>query len=268
MINMILSLFSRVRRGHLALPGVIATGLLVSSCVQMPDRGNAAGDWNEYSAKFVCGTVLPTTSEGGLLNSGRYFTTVNVHNPELERDVVIWYKVVRAAGANERPLPEPSGFERVVLPADRAFVVDCMTIRERLGATALPALNEGWVVLVSSDEVDVAPVYTAGGLQTLYPVQTIDVERVKRRAIPKPSDEVLERGAIGRVGGCGGGLGCCCNIANASTGQNWPGCAAGFECRGWVDPSVQGRVATCTPATSSPAVFAQLHPSQPPFCGN
>ena len=221
--------------------------------------------WNEYAAKFACGTIPPSTSDQLLLNVGRYFTTVNVHNPSVEKDADLWYK----ATASRKPpeLQVPSGFKKVVLKPDYGLQIDCSEIRD-LVATTSPEFIEGWVVIMTPAHLDVAPIYTAGSTATIYPVQSIDVEIVNPMKIKAPWDllgiEPLPRAQ------CPGGLGCCCNIQNRSTGQSWPACDAGFECRGWVPGPTppSGPLATCTPIGRSPTFHAQLHSSQPPFCGN
>ena len=220
-------------------------------------------NWYEYSAKFVCGTVEATSSERGPLNAGRYFTTVNVHNPSLERKVDIWYKAV----ASYRPpeLRPPTAFRRVALEPDVSAQIDCELIRAMLKLPG-PAFVEGWVVLVTRVELDVAPVYTAGSTATVYPVQSIDVERVKPVRILSPGP-IIEGEAKQTAARCSGGEGCCCNIYGRAAGRYFGPCDPGLQCRGWVGTEA-GRVATCTPAAVAPSAFAQLFSTEPPFCGN
>lgn len=219
--------------------------------------------WFEYSAKFVCGTVETAAADRGPLNVGRYFTTVNVHNPSLERKADLWYKAV----ASFRPpeLKAPTGFRRVSLEPDFSAQIDCELIRDMLKMPG-PGFVEGWVVLLTRVELDVAPVYTAGSTATVYPVQTIDVERVKPVRLLSPGP-LIENEARQTGARCPGGEGCCCNIYNRTTSRYFGGCDPGLQCRGWVGAGA-GRVATCTPAAAAPSVFAQLYSTEPPFCGN
>ena len=254
--------------GYLHLgAALLFVALVLSACAPRtsPIVPNPEPDWNEYAAKFVCGTVQPTTSDRALLNVGRYFTSVNLHNPDLTDDAELWFKAVVSA---EPPVTNrPSGFRRQILPADTAVVIDCAEIRRLVGALGQANLIEGWVVVVSPDDLDVSPVYTAGRDATTYPVQSIDVEAIAPRSIFAPPLEVL--GEQPRASSrCPGGEGCCCNIQNRSTGQLWPSCSPGFECRGWNVNPPSGPVATCTPAGRNPSFFSQLESSQPPFCGN
>lgn len=260
------NIFKQSRLLKLAAAFLFA-GLILNACAprSQPVVAEPKPDWNEYAAKFVCGTQGPTTSDRALLNVGRYFTSVNLHNPELEKDAKLWFKAVVSA---EPPVTNPpSGFRRQNLPADTAIVIDCAEIRRLVGALGQSQLIEGWVVVVSPDELDVSPVYTAGADATTYPVQSIDVETVGPRLIFAPALALLGE-EPGEVSRCPGGEGCCCNILNRSTGQLWPGCSPGFECKRWDINPPSGPVATCTPTGRSPAFHSQLHSSQPPFCGN
>jgi hypothetical protein len=241
--------------------------LLAACAVVAPEQPRIAASvpsWNEYAAKFVCGTVPDSTSDGLTLNVGRYFTSVNIHNPSLERDAQLWYKAV----VSDKPpkLEQPSAFKRAALMPDYALQIDCVTVRE-LVAASHPFI-EGWVVIVTPAELNVSPVYTAGSTATIYPVQSIDVHTVHPSKIHSPRR--LLDGDQGPAAHCPGGEGCCCNILNRASGQLWPDCDAGLECRSWVPGPTPpaGPVATCTARGRSPAFVAQLHGTQPPFCGN
>jgi len=224
---------------------------------------NEPPGWNEYSSKFVCGTIQPTTNINTPLNVGRYFTTVNVHNPALDRKALLWYKV---AVSGEYPeLMAPSLFKEAALTPDQSLYIDCEEIIS-LAAVAL-GFMEGWLVILTPEKLDVSPVYTAGSEQTIYPVQSIEIERVEPSKVNPRDLEIVEVPAPGH---CPGGSGCCCNITNRTTGQLWPPCDSGFECRGWrpgpTPPA--GPVATCTAKGRNPIYAEPLHSSQPRFCGN
>lgn len=245
----------------------LLAGLILNACAprSQPVVPEPEPDWNQYSAKFVCGTVPPTTSDRALLNVGRYFTSVNLHNPDLQDEAELWFKAVVSA---EPPVTNsPSPYKRQSLPADTAIVIDCAEIRRLVGALGQSQLIEGWVVVVSPDELDVSPVYTAGAGATTYPVRSIDVELIASRPIFAPALELLGEEPR-EAARCPGGEGCCCNILNRSTGQLWPSCSPSLECRSWNISPPSGPVATCTPIGRSPAFVSQLHSSQPPFCGN
>ena len=224
-----------------------------------------APGWNEYSAKFVCGTIQDTPSDRIQLNVGRYFTAINVHNPAIEDEATLWYKAVASRKPPE--LQAPSGFRRASIEADYAVEIDCSAIKQLLKVTT-PGFVEGWVVILSPDELDIAPVYTAGSTATIYPVQSIDVEIVAPRKIRQPVELPGEPPPV--AGHCPGGEGCCCNITNSSTGQSWPPCDSGLECRGWVPGPTPpaGPLATCTPVGRSPAFHSPLFSTEPAFCGN
>lgn len=219
--------------------------------------------WNEYSSKFVCGTILPTTNVTIPLNVGRYFTTINVHNPSLNEELPLWYKVVVSEKYPE--LKDPSPFKRAALGPDRSLYVDCEEIKSLAAVGA--QFIEGWMVILTPDALDVSPVYSAGSTQSVYPVQSIEVERVDPTKVDSRNLELV---GVPAPGHCPGGKGCCCNISNRSSGQPWPACNTGLECRGWrpgpTPPA--GPVATCTEIGRSPVFAEPLHHSQPAFCGN
>ncbi len=78
----------------------------------------------------------------------------------------------------------------------------------------------------------------------------------------------LKRGFEEMTGHCPGGENCCCNMSNGQ-GGTWPDCDAGLECRRQANPSDPNRaIQVCVPAGTPPGAPLQLHPSQPPFCGN
>ncbi len=254
-------------RMALRVLGSAAIAGLLNACVAIaPDQPRvepSTPDWNEYSVKVVCGTI-PAPSPNLSLNVGRYFTSVNVHNPSLRRNAELWYKAV----VSEKPPKggKPSAFKKAELMPDYALEIDCEAVRELVSASS--AFVEGWVVILTRSDLDVSPVYTAGSTATIYPVQSIDVETVRPLKVHSPGN--LLGDDLKAQAHCPGGEGCCCNISNRTTGAVWPDCSAGLECRGWrpgpTPPS--GPVATCTPIGRNPAFASPLFSSQPPFCGN
>ncbi len=266
--NQVNGLSASLGRAVQRLLGIAALCGLLASCVAMaptqPRVDPSTPGWNEYSTKVVCGTIA-APSPTMTFNVGRYFTSVNVHNPSLRKDADLWYKAV----VSEKPPRggKPSSFRKASLMPDYALEIDCEAVRELTSAAPMTsAFLEGWVVILTQDELDVSPVYTAGSAPTIYPVQSIEVETLQPRKVHAPGNLI----DLPPQANCPGGEGCCCNITNRTAGSVWPACSAGFECRGWVPGPLPpaGPVATCTPIGRSPAFHSQLESTQPAFCGN
>ena len=131
----------------------------------------------QYAAKFVCINNNPDTSiRTGSLLPGNYKTVVNVHNPS-DRTVKIRSKV--ALGANEFV----SRFMNASLGPDEVTRFACNEINSHKfpGATLIHGATEGFLVIESTDSLDVVAVYTAGALRG--DVASIDVEQVSERRI-------------------------------------------------------------------------------------
>lgn len=126
----------------------------------------------QYAVKFVCGKA-----DGEILAPGRYWTAINVHNPT-ERTISFRKKVAVALPAEE-PGPVSQFFDAKLGP-DEAFEIDCRDIRQHseYGADFM----KGFVVIVSSVELDVVAVYTAAGRGD-EGVETFHTERVPARQI-------------------------------------------------------------------------------------
>lgn len=136
----------------------------------------------EYATKLVCG-IQPNPKDLRL-TTGAYATTINVHNPG-RTEVRI---------AKKLALTIPPGFEKPgeirsiatgTLGPDQAMAVDCEEIRRVVFGGAFPApFIEGFVVIQSTDSLDVVAVYTTADLDTeALPSQQrgIDVEQVRER---------------------------------------------------------------------------------------
>ncbi len=125
----------------------------------------------QYAVKFVCGK-----DDGEILAPGRYWTAINVHNPT--QKYVSFKKKVAVALPAEEPGPVSELFDAKLGP-DEAFEIDCKDIRQHSEYGA--DLMKGFVVIVSSVELDVVAVYTAAGRDK--EVETIHTERVPPRRI-------------------------------------------------------------------------------------
>ncbi|MGA9771554.1 MAG: hypothetical protein WBV94_21150 [Blastocatellia bacterium] len=127
----------------------------------------------EYAVKFVCGPA-PTT---GVVAPGRYFTAINVHNPQ--NQTASFRKKVAVALPKQQPGPVTQ-FVPATLGPDQAFEIDCADVRDLLGPINT-AFVKGFVVVQSPVELDIVAVYTASG--STGQVETIHTERVPPRRI-------------------------------------------------------------------------------------
>ena len=135
----------------------------------------------QYAAKFVCIQNNPDTSIAtASLLRGDYKTVVNVHNPN-DRAVRIRTKV--ALGAKDFI----SRFASASLDPDELKRFACNEINNhKFKASLIQGATEGFLVIESTDSLDVVAVYTAGPLRG--DVASIDVEQVRERPIaPVPS---------------------------------------------------------------------------------
>lgn len=123
----------------------------------------------EYAVKVVCGRMdrdnrIPVAP-------GVYATAINIHNPGR---LVLTRRKVAVAG---RGAPGPiSAFETTLLDRDQAMHLDCEMIQRQAGG--VDALD-GFVVIQSSNVIDVVAVYTTGKEE----VTTFATERVPMRRI-------------------------------------------------------------------------------------
>jgi hypothetical protein len=157
---------------------VVILIVLVSGVIwrQTAKAGTAAqppfgAQWS-FAVKFVCGLQRPTGDQAGEppVKPGNYATEINIHNFTYQTAAAVVVKKLlilagtSAAGApfalREPQLARPRVVARVALPADTATMDDCNAIWKLAG---LPpgALTIGYLVLLSSVDLDVDAVYTA-----------------------------------------------------------------------------------------------------------
>jgi hypothetical protein len=242
----------------LALLALLLPPPSASGTVEVQTDRERVGVWHQYSVKFVCGRP-----NAPVVAPGRYFTAINVHNPN--QGVARFRKKIAVALPGERPGPISPFFD-ATLKADQAFEIDCPDIL-RHARTNAPFLK-GFVVIESRLELDVVAVYTAGGAQ----VETLHTERVPSRRMATQTASTADGGGAdqpcpsGAPGARVGREGCCCNRPN-DPNPMWPDCESGLECRGNVGTAtVPANIyAVCTRPPG--IVLPGLHGSQPPYCG-
>ncbi len=114
---------------------LIALGVFLSTQGQASDSAAKDPNINQYSAKFICGTVPSPADEFKPLAPGLYNTEINIHNAN-DFPVTIQKKVV------PEPRPEqlglPSQRFTLSMAPDSVFQMDCKDIRGIWGSTGLP----------------------------------------------------------------------------------------------------------------------------------
>jgi hypothetical protein len=118
---------------------------------------------------------------------GRYWTAVNIHNPEKCKDARFRWKVAVADRGEEGPVPVYQG--PLGLGPDRAIEIDCHQVMQALPVPA-PGFVKGYVVIESDIELDVVAVYTGTNPAT-GALTTFHTERVQPRCVPVCEDLVL-----------------------------------------------------------------------------
>jgi hypothetical protein len=126
----------------------------------------------QYAVKFLCTANIPGTSQTtSALLPGVYQTAVNIHNPQ--RKTVELRKKLAVAGGGI------SKFINQKLEPDAAARVDCADVP----SFDLHLIHgfEGFIVIESTQSLDVVAVYTAGARGA--EVASIDVEHVPERRL-------------------------------------------------------------------------------------
>jgi hypothetical protein len=138
--------------GSLRIIARASVGLLFGLLFAAGARAQLAPPYNEYAAKFTCGTESAKESDDVV--AGVYASSINIHNPQAKTTVVFVKKIVVALreGANFTP---PTVLQGNLRP-DLADRVDCAFIAKALGLTA-PFYVEGFVVLEVPPTVAGAP---------------------------------------------------------------------------------------------------------------
>src|SRR3954454_14372234 len=112
----------------------------------------------EYAAKVICGAVR---EEGGPLAAGSYVTEVNVYNPNEVR-VRLRKRLALAIPPGDQQEGEVVLDEEHDLEPGRAIAVDCRYLGQH--APSGPFFV-GFLVIRSTESIDVTAVYTTAGLQ-------------------------------------------------------------------------------------------------------
>lgn len=155
----------------------------------------------QYAVKFICETS--PTGRFQVLARGRYFTSINLHNPLVE--TVRFRKKIALATPGEDLFV--TRFSDLQLPPDGAMDFSCADIFEILGLNR-PRFLKGFVVFESRTEIDVVAVYTTGSTAFFGSrVDTMNLERVPARRlaqadlipVPDADSNFCKRDTAGRL---------------------------------------------------------------------
>jgi hypothetical protein len=145
----------------------------------------------QYAVKVVCGEVKP--AENTPVAPGRYWTAVNIHNPDKCKDANFRLKIGIAQLSLQSPVSQYWPIVPPTLPLrpDGMIELDCPFIRAfaALAMSPPPTFIKGYLVIASDIELDVVAVYTgaagsAGG-------NSFHTERVPARCVPVCEDLLL-----------------------------------------------------------------------------
>lgn len=156
-----------------------------SSC-QCGEAQGACTTEFQYAVKIVCGQV-DASIEASLtpVAPGRYWTAINIHNPDKCQNATFRWKVVVAKPLGSDVLT-PVYQRPVVLRPDTALEIDCQQVMRTFPQP--PKFVKGYVVIESDIELDVVAVYSGttgcGG-------NSFHTERVQPRCVPVCEDLIL-----------------------------------------------------------------------------
>jgi hypothetical protein len=159
----------------------------------------------EYAAKIVCGVQKDTKDMR--LARGFYATSINVHNASASKATLFKKLALTYPPSKQAPGKVFSiGTDR--LGPGEALKADCMDIQLRLFRDGFPTpYIEGWVVVQSTDHLDVAGVYTTATLNAehtaehhssmhVQPIAEREIERKPRREPKKPDGEIPDTALV------------------------------------------------------------------------
>ncbi len=139
------------------------------------------GEVHQYVVKIICGS-----SDGKIIAKGKYFTSINLHNPSNE-GIIFRYKVaVALPGMKPGPV---SRFIKGKLEPDEASEIDCPDIYRLVESRE--KLIKGFVVIKSQFKLDVVAVYTVAGSNGY--IETMDIERITPQCLFACPDLIVER---------------------------------------------------------------------------
>jgi hypothetical protein len=160
--------------------------LLDCGCPCGHAHGACASEF-QYAVKIVCGEVKP--ADNNPVAPGRYWTAVNLHNPDTCKTANFWLKIGIAKLDLQSPVSQYYG--PLPLRPDGIIEFDCPTIKAIAGQLVSPSplFVKGYMVIKSDIELDVVAVYTGSAGPSAS--NSFCTERVPARCVPVCEDLIL-----------------------------------------------------------------------------
>jgi hypothetical protein len=157
----------------------------MSSGCQCGQAHGACATEFQYAVKIVCGEVKP--ADNNPVAPGRYWTAVNIHNPDKCKDANFSLKIGIAELSLQSPVSQYFG--PLPLRPDGMIELDCPIIKLIAGllVSPPPQFVKGYMVIKSDIELDVVAVYTG----TTGSSNSFHTERVPARCVPVCEDLIL-----------------------------------------------------------------------------
>jgi hypothetical protein len=157
-----------------------------SSCQCGQAHGACATEF-QYAVKIVCGEIVASQDNVPTpVAPGKYWTAINIHNPEKCQVAKLRWKV---AIANPGKPGTVTAYSRIVtVKPDEALEIDCQQVMAVIPPPK-PKFVKGYVVIESDRELDVVAVYS--GTPGACGSNSFHTERVQPRCVPVCEDLVL-----------------------------------------------------------------------------
>lgn len=156
------------------------------SCQCGQAHGACATEY-QYAIKIVCGEMI--TSQDNVptpVAPGRYWTAINIHNPNKCQQANFRWKVAIASPGQPGPV---TAYSRILpLRPDQALEIDCEQVMKAVPQPQFKFVK-GYVVIESDVELDVVAVYS--GTPGACGSNSFHTERVQPRCVPVCEDLVL-----------------------------------------------------------------------------
>jgi hypothetical protein len=194
----------------------------------------------EYAAKLVCG--VQKDPRDMRLARGFYATTINVHNPA-EQGVALTKKLALTIPPGKQQPGKVLPILKDKLGPDQALAVDCKDLAKKYFDGQLPEpYIEGFVVIRSSQSLDVTAVYSTAALSREGEAgdhSSIHVEPIRERVLkeqPAQKPDLVVKDIGQPKVNCPGGGGTCVTTVEITVANIGAADAGAFNTRVTLDP--------------------------------
>lgn len=219
----------------------------------------------EYAAKLICG--LQRMSKNMILARGFYATAINIHNPNSR--VVEFRKKLALTFPPEGQKPgKVMPIARDKLGPDEALEIDCKDIQRKLFPNGFPRpYIKGFVVIQSTDSLDVTAVYSTAGLDKNGKPSnhsSIDVEQIRERKKGQQCPDLVVRNIDRPSVRCPGGPGTCVTKVSFTVANVGAADAGAFNIQAVLDPAQSVVVHQAVPSGLSAGAEQTITVTTPP----